>query len=193
VRRHAGLGLCSACWQSHPDRPFVRAESLIAELGEHPDWLRDFAADLAAKYCVSRACTMITSLGRLLLDEQPNHPQALLERSRRSGRSMGSLARALETSFTGHGLAMATDQAERLAAGRRQRRIDVGQPHPGTTSDTHVRNNVTAPAPEFGGVFPRGGYQVLIGGARKVSRYVVSTFGTAPHALLQTRNSWQLC
>ncbi|HEY8983721.1 MAG TPA: integrase [Streptomyces sp.] len=68
---------------------------------------------------------MITSLGRLLLDELPNHPQALLERSRRSGRSMGSLARALATFFTGHGMAMATDQAERLAAGRRQRRIDA--------------------------------------------------------------------
>jgi len=125
VRRHAGLGLCSACWQRHPDRPFVRVESLIAELGEPPDWLRDFAADLAVKYCVSRACAMITSLGRLLLDEQPHYPQALLERSRRSGRSMGSLARALETFFTSHGMAMATDQAERLAAGRRQRRIDA--------------------------------------------------------------------
>ncbi|MFC9500414.1 hypothetical protein [Streptomyces sp. NPDC056982] len=125
VRRHAGLGLCSACWQRHPDRSFVRAENLIAELAEPPDWLRDFAADLAAKHCVSRACTMITSLGRLLLDEQPNHPQALLERSRRFGRSMGALARALETFFTGHGMAMATDQAERLAAGRRQRCIDA--------------------------------------------------------------------
>ncbi|WP_432181380.1 hypothetical protein [Streptomyces sp. NBC_00063] len=38
---------------------------------------------------------------------------------------MGSLARALETFFTGHGMAMATDQAERLAVGRRQRRIDA--------------------------------------------------------------------
>lgn len=38
---------------------------------------------------------------------------------------MGSLARALETFFTGHGMAMATDQAERLAAGRRQHRIDA--------------------------------------------------------------------
>lgn len=55
VRKHAALGLCSACWQRHPDRPFVRAENLIAELGEPPDWLRDFAADLAGKYCVSRA------------------------------------------------------------------------------------------------------------------------------------------
>ncbi|MDX2557923.1 hypothetical protein [Streptomyces stelliscabiei] len=127
MRRHAGLGLCSACWhwQRHPDRPFVRAENLIAELAEPPDWLRDFTADFAAKYCVSRAYTMITSLGRLLLDEQSNRPQALLERSRRSGRSMGSLARALEAFFTGHSMAMATDQAERLAAGRRQRRIDA--------------------------------------------------------------------
>lgn len=125
ARHHAGRGLCSACWQRHPDRPFIRAESLITELGEPPDWLRDFVAELAAKYCVSRVCAMITSLGRLLQDEQPTHPQALLERSRSSGRSMGSLARALESFFTGHGMAMATDQAERLAAGRRQRRIDA--------------------------------------------------------------------
>ncbi|MER5615462.1 integrase [Streptomyces sp. NPDC002215] len=123
VRKHAGLGLCSACWQRHPDRPFVRAEHLIAELDNPPDWLQDFTTDLAAKYSVGRACTMITSLGRLLRDGQPNLPQSVLERSRRPGRSMGSLARALETFFTTRGLAMATDQAERLAAGRRRRRI----------------------------------------------------------------------
>ena len=71
------------------------------------------------------ACTMITELGRLLDDEQPNHPQTLLERARRPGRSMGSLARALEDYFTAEGLALPTDQAERLAAGRRQRRINA--------------------------------------------------------------------
>jgi site-specific recombinase XerD len=38
---------------------------------------------------------------------------------------MGSLARALEDYFTEQGLALPTDQAERLAAGRRQRRIDA--------------------------------------------------------------------
>ncbi len=37
---------------------------------------------------------------------------------------MGSLARALEYYFTAEGLALPTDQAERLAAGRRQRRLD---------------------------------------------------------------------
>ena len=42
---------------------------------------------------------------------------------RRPGRSMGPLARSLEVFFTEHGLALPTDHAERLAAGRRQRRI----------------------------------------------------------------------
>jgi hypothetical protein len=68
---------------------------------------------------------MIPVLGRLLDDEHPNHPQNLLERARWPGRSIGSLARALEDYFTAGGLAMATDQAERLATGRRQRRINA--------------------------------------------------------------------
>jgi site-specific recombinase XerC len=125
VRRHAGLGLCSACWQRHPDRPFVRGEHLAARLAEPPPWLGGFVGDLTARHCVGRACTMLTALGRLLEDPHPNQPQALLERARRPGRSMGTLARALEDFFTDHGLAIPTDQAERLAAGRRRRRIDA--------------------------------------------------------------------
>jgi site-specific recombinase XerD len=115
--------LCSACWQRHPDRPFVRGEHLAARLAEPPPWLGGFVGYLAARHCVGRACTMLTALGRLLEDQHPNQPQALLERARRPGRSMGSLARALEDFFTDLGLAIPTDQAERLAAGRRQRRI----------------------------------------------------------------------
>ncbi|MFB7600042.1 integrase [Streptomyces sp. NPDC056160] len=88
-------------------------------------WLGDYAGHLAERHCVSRACIMISTLGRLLNDEQPNHPQALLDRARRPGRSMGSLARALEGFFTQRGLALPTDQAQRLAAGRRRRRIDA--------------------------------------------------------------------
>ena len=38
---------------------------------------------------------------------------------------MGSFARALEDFFTRHGLALPTDQADKLAAGRRQRRIQA--------------------------------------------------------------------
>jgi len=125
VRRHAGLGLCSACWQRHPDRPFVQGGNLIARLAAPPPWLGDFVAHLAARHCVGRACTMLSALGRLLEDQHPNQPQALLERARRPGRSMGSLARALEDFFTDRGLVIPTDQAERLAAGRRRRRIDA--------------------------------------------------------------------
>ena len=128
LRRHEALGLCSACWQRHPDRPFVRGQRLADRLADPPAWLKGFVADLAARNSVGRACTMLTTLGRLLADEHPNQPQALLERTRRPGRSMGSLARVLEGFFTDHGLAMATDQADRLAAGRRQRRIDAAPP-----------------------------------------------------------------
>ncbi|MBO8150679.1 site-specific integrase (plasmid) [Rhodococcus sp. ZPP] len=125
LRRHQAHGLCSRCWQRHPDRPFVQGQTLAARLSETPSWLPDFVAHLAGRYYPGRACNAITALGRLLEDNEPNHPQTVLERSRQPGRSMGSLARALENYFTEHGLAMPTDQPERLAAGRRQRRIDA--------------------------------------------------------------------
>jgi hypothetical protein len=125
LRRHEGRGMCSRCWQRHPDRPFVQGESLAVRLGEPPTWLSDFLAHLGARYCPGRACNTITALGRLLEDQHTNHPQAVLERARWPGRSMGPLARSLEDFFIEHGLAMPTDQAERLASGRRQRRIDA--------------------------------------------------------------------
>jgi len=117
--------LCSACWQRRPERPFIQAAHLAARLADPPGWLDGFIAQLAAAHGPARACTMITELGRLLGDGHPSHPRALLERARRPGRSMGSLARALEDYFTAEGLALPTDQADRLAAGRRQRRIDA--------------------------------------------------------------------
>jgi site-specific recombinase XerD len=67
---------------------------------------------------------LISALGRLLEDEHSNLPAALLDRARMPGRSMGSLARALEDFFTVRRLALPTDQAEQLAAGRRQRRVN---------------------------------------------------------------------
>jgi hypothetical protein len=48
LRRHAGRGMCGRCWQRHPDRPFVRGETLAVRLTEPPDWLDDFVAYLAA-------------------------------------------------------------------------------------------------------------------------------------------------
>jgi site-specific recombinase XerD len=125
VKRHEGLGLCSACWQRRPERPLVQGTHLVDRLPEPPDWLEGVITHLAARHSPSRACMLITALGRLLEGGHPGHPQALLEHARRPGRSMGSLARALEDYLTAQHLALPTDQAERLAAGRRQRRIDA--------------------------------------------------------------------
>ena len=125
LRRHAALGMCSLCWQKNPDRAVVRGEHLMTELAAPPVWLLDFVAFLAGRHCPSRAATMIGVLARLLADDHPNDPHAVLDRARRPGRSIGSLARGLQDFFTEQHLASPTDHPERLAAGRRQRRIDA--------------------------------------------------------------------
>jgi len=125
LRRHSGLGMCSRCWQRDPDRPLVRGANLIAGLDEPPQWLPDFVGFLAARHGPARAAGMIGALGRLLTDEHPNHPQSVLERARRPGRSIGSLAHGLEDFFVERRLALPTDQIARLAAARRQSRIDA--------------------------------------------------------------------
>jgi site-specific recombinase XerC len=117
--------MCSRCWQRHPQRPFVQGEHLATRLDDPPAWLDEFVAQIAEVYSPSRACNVITALGRLLADEHPNHPQALLNRARRPGRSLGPVARSLEVFFTQRHLAMPTDHGEQLAAGRRRRRIDA--------------------------------------------------------------------
>lgn len=125
LRRHEGRGMCSRCWQRHPQRPLVQGEHLAARLEDSPAWLDEFVAHVAEVYSPGRACNVLTALGRLLIDKQPNYPQALLDRAGRPGRSLGPLARSLEAFFTERGLAMPTDHAEQLAAGRRKRRIDA--------------------------------------------------------------------
>jgi site-specific recombinase XerD len=103
----------------------MQGEHLAARLEHPPAWLDEFIAHVAEVYSPARACNVLTALGRLLLDAHPNHPQALLDRARRPGRSLGPLARSLEGFFTERGLAMPTDHAAQLAAGRRCRRIDA--------------------------------------------------------------------
>lgn len=98
-------------------------DTLISSLDTPPIWLGEFGVHLAGRHCPARACRMITELARLLADGSP-HPQALLERARRPGRSAGTLARTLEDFFVARGMALPLDQAQRLAAGRRQRRLD---------------------------------------------------------------------
>lgn len=125
LRKHAALGMCGRCWQRQPHRPFVQGETLIDRLADPPPWLREFVAYLAARYCAGRACPMITALGRLLKDEHSNQPQVVLERARRPGRSVGTLAKTLEGFFVDRGLALPTGENERRAAGRRQRRVEA--------------------------------------------------------------------
>ena len=117
--------VCNRCWQAHPDRPFTRAATLARDLAEIPDWFDGFVAHVALVHCPARAALLIGALGRLLTDGASTHPQELLERSRQPGRSMGSLARTLEMHFHGLGLALPTDQDQRLAGGRRDRRIQA--------------------------------------------------------------------
>jgi site-specific recombinase XerD len=123
--RRLSNGLCSRCWQRHPDRARNQADRLASNLSDPPWWLGEFADHAAQSHCMGRACGMITSLGRLLRDGQPVNPQALLERARWSGRSSGPLARTLEDFFVGQQLAFGLDQPAHLAAGRRRRRIQA--------------------------------------------------------------------
>lgn len=120
--------MCNRCFEADPERPLVRGEHLIATLPDPPPWLGDFVLFLAARYAPNRAAELVGNLGRLLHDEHPNHPQALLDRARRPGRSIGPLARGLELFFTQRRLALPTDHPTRLAAARRDRRIQT-TPH----------------------------------------------------------------
>lgn len=101
----------------------MRAENLAARLDKPPSWLLGFAAHITGSQNAARAAVLITGLGRLLTDGGPTHPQALLERARTPGRSMGTPVRSLKTFFAANGLATHSDQAQRRAAERRSRRI----------------------------------------------------------------------
>ncbi len=117
--------MCLRCWTRSPTRPITQAENLMAALDDPPTWLVRFAEFATERHCVARACLMVSAIGRLATDGQSAHPQAMLERSRRPGRSAGALARTLEEFLVGERLAFGLDQEARLAHGRRQRRVDA--------------------------------------------------------------------
>lgn len=123
--RRLSNGLCSRCWQAHPDRARNQADRLAATITEAPWWLGPFADYASERMAIGRASQLVTAMGALLTAGDPTHPQALLERARTPGRSAGPLARTLEDFFVEHQLAFGLDQPARLAAGRRQRRVDA--------------------------------------------------------------------
>ena len=102
----------------------MRAENLMSELGEHPDWLWDFTLYLADRHCPARAASMIGRLGIMLTEDPAVTPRQLIERTRRPGRSIGTLAAAFEEFFTSRGMVLPTDYAQQSAAARRTTRVD---------------------------------------------------------------------
>lgn len=122
LTRRLSNGLCGRCWQRHPERARNQVHNLIASMDHPPSWLDDFATFAAERHCMGRACVMVTTVGHLIRNGE-TQPQALLERTRRPGRSAGALARTLEEFFVARGLAAGLDQEALLAAGRRHRRV----------------------------------------------------------------------
>lgn len=103
----------------------MRADNLAAELGSVPDWFDGFVAHLARVHRPAAGAALVSALGIVLAEGASTHPQAVLERARRPGRSIGPLARALQDYLVTHRLALPTDDPERRAAARRQRRIEA--------------------------------------------------------------------
>lgn len=104
----------------------MRASNVAAALDHPPDWLSGFGAYLVGRHHPSRACAMLTRLGKRLADNAaPVHPQTLLE----SIDADAPLMRTLEDFLTTNKLALPPDRAERHAAARRQSRIDAVPEH----------------------------------------------------------------
>ncbi|QYB00063.1 integrase (plasmid) [Rhodococcus sp. USK10] len=120
-----GARLCNRCQKRRPQRPYTRAENLLAELDDPPNWLWDFTIHVSSQYSPEHATRLVSQLGALLRTEPRAMPQTLLDRARIPGHSIGSLANMLEDFFTARGLALPTDQSQRLAADRRTRRVQA--------------------------------------------------------------------
>jgi site-specific recombinase XerD len=121
LTRLAGAGRCRTCWERSPHRIPIRAANLAATLDDPPDWLNDFALYLVGRHHPSRACAMLTRLGKQLGDDHRPHTQALLQ----TVVADVPLARALEDFLTANKLALPPDRDERRAAARRRSRIDA--------------------------------------------------------------------
>jgi len=131
---------------------------------------------------------MISTLGRLINDGGPVHPQALLERARLPGRSEGPLARCLEEFLVDRGLAFGLDQPARLAAGRRLRRVDATpeplRPVVAMFSEHLVRSRERA---RRAGTLERSDSTIeqAIGNARDLARFLVAEQNKTDWATVQ--------
>ena len=116
--------MCSACWQSRPDRPFVAGAGLAARLAGRR-WLDGLIAHLLGTLA-GGAATLITVTGLATAKRTGRRsPAGTAGTGPLAGPVDGAAGPRLQDYFTEQGLALPTDQAERLAAGRRQRRINA--------------------------------------------------------------------
>jgi site-specific recombinase XerD len=126
VRRHVGHGLCTACYQSDPQRVGVWVKGAEDRLAERcPDWFGAFADWLADRFAPGVTVRHLRSLERALTDgvDRPAALIAAVSDGGRSGRSPGDTARLLEAFLVARGLMLAGDERGRLAHRRRVRRI----------------------------------------------------------------------
>src|SRR5512146_2197230 len=126
LRRHVAHGLCSACYQRDPVQVGVWLSGAEERLGSGaPGWLPDLAAWLLQR-CAPAVCLRHLRRVERALAAGQKRPAALLETLTdrgRSGRSPGATARLLEAFLAERGLVIRSDEAGRLTAGRRARRI----------------------------------------------------------------------
>jgi hypothetical protein len=124
-RRNAGHGLCNRCTLADPDRPFRYAASAARRLGTAPAWWDELTAFTVGRYHPGGAMTILRETARILTVDPTATPQQILQRCTPVDQATALVLRALTAFFTGRGLALPDDAAQRRAAQRRQRYLDA--------------------------------------------------------------------
>lgn len=108
-----------------PDRLFRYAASMAARMPAVPSWWEELVAFAAARYHPSGAVSILRHTGRMVIAEPGVSPQQILSRRPPDDAPAALALRALATFFTGRGLALTDDTAQRRAAERRRRYLDA--------------------------------------------------------------------
>jgi len=127
LRRHVAHGLCCACYQRDFATVGAWVQGASTRLaGREPAWFGALAEHLSER-CAAAVCLRHLRRIERALGARHARPVELLaavtDRGR-SGRGPGGTARLLEAFLVERGLLLAGDERGRLAAGRRQRRLD---------------------------------------------------------------------
>ncbi len=120
---HDGLGLCSGCYQRDPARVATWTEGALLRLGDSaPSWFGLLAQDLVQHGSAARATAHLRKI-EALLHAGVVAPADLIDALCTGGRSAGATTRLVDEFFIRSGNSTHLDEANRLAAGRRDRRL----------------------------------------------------------------------